>query len=446
MVMIRKASKKRTKLRGGFYGPSGSGKTMSLLRVGTGLALFEAGGTMPTEGQRGRVGLVDSEGGDSELYADRFDFDVVVLTDKTIAGYTEALHAGAAAGWSVCLIDSLSHAWRELLESVDRAKASNRSGNSFQAWADATPVQKAFVEALKAFPGHVLVSMRSDTIWEQEKNDQGKNVPKRVGLKPEQGKGIEYEFSFLVFLDTDHSARVEKDRTGKFQDAVITVLTEDFGQKLGAWLADGRKPITDEQKATINVLCKQNGLNAAGFKALVGGMPDTYEGADDAIARLVAASPTAAAEAEMAAKSAALAAAVAPPATTAPATTTTTPAPPVDDLPPEAPPAPAELPAAPPAAAPPAPPPPAPPLADDLPKETTTTVLIEYKRACDAVKALPELAICISAWAERLARLPGRGLLIANGYAAAVMKDLQGQEKTEDENRYQSQLNELAKE
>jgi hypothetical protein len=80
--------------------------------------------------------------------------------------------------------------------------------------------------------------MRSKTEWTTVDNN-GKKTPQRVGLAPEQGKGVEYEFDLLVEISTEHIANVIKDRTGKFQDKLIDRPGEDFGQQLAAWLADG---------------------------------------------------------------------------------------------------------------------------------------------------------------------------------------------------------------
>jgi hypothetical protein len=80
--------------------------------------------------------------------------------------------------------------------------------------------------------------MRSKTEWTTVDNN-GKKTPQRVGLAPEQGKGIEYEFDLLVEISTEHIANVIKDRTGKFQDKLIDRPGEDFGQQLAAWLSDG---------------------------------------------------------------------------------------------------------------------------------------------------------------------------------------------------------------
>jgi hypothetical protein len=63
-----------------------------------------------------------------------------------------------------------------------------------------------------------------------------------MGLAPEQGKGIEYEFDLLVELNQEHQASVTKDRTGKFQDALLDKPGEDFGIALYEWLSGETHP------------------------------------------------------------------------------------------------------------------------------------------------------------------------------------------------------------
>jgi hypothetical protein len=60
-----------------------------------------------------------------------------------------------------------------------------------------------------------------------------------MGLAPEQGKGIEYEFDLLVELTQLHQGIISKDRTSKFQDEVIDKPGEEFGIALYDWLSSG---------------------------------------------------------------------------------------------------------------------------------------------------------------------------------------------------------------
>lgn len=225
-LAFKKATKSQAKLRAAFFGPSGAGKTFTALRVATGM---------------GRpIAFVDTERGSASKYADRFDFDVLELADKTIASYVEAIHAAAKAGYPVLVIDSLSHAWQELLTEIDHLAKAKFRGNTWSAWNEGTPKQRKLVDAILNYPGHVIATMRSKTEWSEEKDERtGKTKPVRVGLAPEQGKGIEYEFDMLVEINPEHFATIIKDRTGKYQDKIIEKPGEEFGEGLIAWLNEG---------------------------------------------------------------------------------------------------------------------------------------------------------------------------------------------------------------
>ena len=244
MAGFKKATKAQAKLRAAVFGPSGAGKTFTSLRVATGLA-----------GDGGRIAVIDTERGSASKYADRFSFDVLELEDQSIDGYVAAIREAGAAGYTVLVIDSLSHGWQTLLEEIEKLAKAKYRGNTWSAWSEGTPLQRRLVQAILAYPGHVLATMRSKTEWTTVDDGRGKKSPQRVGLAPEQGKGVEYEFDLLVEISTEHIANVIKDRTGKFQDKLLEKPGEDFGRELAAWLADGdpapAKPVKVEPvKAT----------------------------------------------------------------------------------------------------------------------------------------------------------------------------------------------------
>lgn len=226
MSVFKKATKSQAKLRAAIFGPSGAGKTFSSLRVASGLA-----------GKSGRIAVIDTERGSAAKYADLFQFDVAEPGDKTIESYVETIKQ--AHGYDVLVIDSLSHAWAELLTEIDRLANAKFRGNTWSAWSEGTPKQRRLVDAILDFPGHVIATMRSKTEWQSTSDGNGKSRPVRVGLAPEQGKGIEYEFDVLFEISPEHVVHVIKDRSGRFQDKLIEKPSEEFGKQLAAWLSDG---------------------------------------------------------------------------------------------------------------------------------------------------------------------------------------------------------------
>lgn len=229
--MFRKATKEQSKLRLALFGVSGGGKTYSALRLATGLG--------------GSIALIDTEHGTASKYADRFDFDVCNLDKATINNVLMCIEK--AKGYDVLIIDSLTHAWLELLQEVEKVARAKFGGNTWSAWSEGTPKQMMLINAILDFPGHIIVTMRAETNWTTTVNDRGKVVPVRIGEAPKQGKSIEYEFDMLIQLSQDHMGLVLKDRTGKFQDQCF-LIEESFGKQLNEWLKEGKSaPITKEE-------------------------------------------------------------------------------------------------------------------------------------------------------------------------------------------------------
>lgn len=226
---IHRATKRRAKLRLGMSGPAGSGKTYSALQIASGLG--------------GRIGMIDTEHGSGDLYADLLPegYDVLSLSPPyTPARYIEAIHALEDIGVSTIIIDSLTHAWSGEGGSLDRqGKIADKSGNSWQAWRQVTPEHNALVEALLQSRCHIIATMRAKTEYVQEKDERtGKQVVRKIGLAPIMRDGIEYEFTTFFELDVQHMAYAGKDRTRLF-DGEIFRPDVDTGRKLLSWLNSG---------------------------------------------------------------------------------------------------------------------------------------------------------------------------------------------------------------
>ena len=250
MITFQKAVKEQVKLRLAIYGPAGAGKTASALRIAHGIG--------------GRIAFIDTENYSASRYADGlnyagefvpFSFDVVSLTKPTIEHYVEAIQSAENAGYNVLIIDSLSHGWQELLEEIDRIAKTKYRGNSWSAWSDGTPKQKSLIRAITQSNMHIIATMRAKTEWETGKDEKtGKSKPVRIGLAPEQGKGIEYEFDMLMEINDSHYATIIKDRSGKFQDQEIYCPDEKFGKELAEWLTQGVAPVrTAPQPEPISI-------------------------------------------------------------------------------------------------------------------------------------------------------------------------------------------------
>jgi hypothetical protein len=233
MTTFRRAVKHEAKLRMALAGPAGSGKTFTAMTLASALA----------EGRP--FALVDTEHGSASKYADLFTFDVLELDNFHPDRYVEAIREAEAAGYGVLVIDSLSHAWsgkEGLLEQVERFTKLKYSGNTFRAWADATPIQNRFIDALAGASLHVVATMRSKVEYVVETNERGKASPRKVGLAPIQREGVEYEFDLFGELDQDNTLVIHKSRCPALSGAVIVKPGPAVADTLRSWLQGPEMP------------------------------------------------------------------------------------------------------------------------------------------------------------------------------------------------------------
>lgn len=226
-MFIRKAERRKAKLRLGIAAPSGAGKTYSALLMAFGLG--------------GKVGLIDTEHGSGDLYAHLGDYDIIgIEAPYTVPKYLQAIKAFEEAGYDTIIIDSLSHAWAGdggLLDKQGKIADSGKA-NGFAAWRTITPEHNALVEAMLKSPCHIIATMRAKQEYVLETNDRGKQTPKKVGMAPVQRDGMEYEFTVMLDIDMNHVASASKDRTTLFDGQFFKVGPE-HGQRLKEWLEAG---------------------------------------------------------------------------------------------------------------------------------------------------------------------------------------------------------------
>lgn len=231
-MAFQKATKKQAKGRMAIDGPSGSGKTFTALRVAKALA------------PNGKIAVIDTERGSASKYADLFSFDVCeIVDDFHPKHYIAAIKEAEAAGYEVVVIDSLSHAWEGaggVLELTDKAAARSKSGNSYTAWRETTPIHNSLINAMLQSRCHVIATMRSKTEYVMQEDEKGKKVPKKLGMAPVQRAGMEYEFDVVVDMDLEHRGIVAKTRCHLLKDAVFTEPGEnDLGKVFADWLNSG---------------------------------------------------------------------------------------------------------------------------------------------------------------------------------------------------------------
>lgn len=233
---FRPASKDGQRARLSLQGPSGSGKTWTGLSIAAGFA----------EGER--FAVIDTERGAASLYIDDLPgarFDTLPMRRYDPRDLIKALAAATQAGYPTVMVDSLTHFWKGAdgtLDQVSHVADSKYHGNTFAAWKDGGEIQDEMIEALMAYPGHIVATMRTSEKWVLE---GGSKTPVSKGLLPEQRKGIEYEFGVAAELNRHNQLRFIKSRCPAFRGLELDRPdgATDIAKPYLDWLRAGAKDI-----------------------------------------------------------------------------------------------------------------------------------------------------------------------------------------------------------
>lgn len=267
MIIVRKSTRKRAKLRLGIAAPGGAGKTMGALFLAYGLT-----------GDWSRIGLLDTEEGSGELYSDKIKNGMhiqpynyaSIQPPYTVAKYLEGIHALEQCS-DVVIIDSLSHAWAGTGGLLDKqGKIADSTKNSYTAWRFVTPEHMSLVDAMLQSPRHIIATMRSKQEYVLETNDKGKQAPRKVGMAPVQREGMEYEFTVMLDIDDKSVARATKDRTDLFSvmdgagrlEKREFMITPKIGEELLNWLNTGVESIEALSERMAVDIAASNDLEA----------------------------------------------------------------------------------------------------------------------------------------------------------------------------------------
>jgi hypothetical protein len=229
-LQLKKAERKKAKIRLGLSGASGFGKTYTSLLIAKGLV-----------GDWEKIAMIDTEHGSGELYADLGDYNVITLNPPySPERYIEAIKACEQAGMECIIIDSITHEWDGpggCLEILDKL------GGKYQDWAKITPRHNAFINAILTSKSHVITTVRRKQDYEMTKDNNGKIKVEKAGTKEITREGFEYELTVNLEIANDrHMVRASKDRTGLFMDKPEFIPTVETGELIRKWCESGKEP------------------------------------------------------------------------------------------------------------------------------------------------------------------------------------------------------------
>jgi len=239
-MAYREAKRKAVPLLVALTGTSGSGKTFSALLMAAGMA-----------GEGGKVGLLDSEAGRGEMYADDPDIIAAMPGNKyyydeitppfTPEKYGRAIKEAAQSGITVLVIDSTSHEY-EGMGGLEEMAANEKTG-----W------MKPKMRHRREFM-NVVTQSSMDLIFclrEREKvkvvkdAETGKDKHINIGMQPIQEKNFMYEMTLSMRFDCERPGKPIITKCPKPLLPLFlgdqAIITKDAGAKVKLWAQKGEQ-------------------------------------------------------------------------------------------------------------------------------------------------------------------------------------------------------------
>lgn len=261
---FRPAKRSEAKPLIGIYSESGAGKTFSALVLARGYA-----------GPEGKIGMIETEGGRGEAYADATEYpEIGGYLVTSIRGnfapkeYSDAIKAAEKEGLDALIIDSASHEW-EGDGGVLAQAAENEAGGKKGLLVWQKPKishQRDFMLRFMQTPiPLVILCMRAKYPMIVKKRPDGSNEPpvRSEVLEPKQSDDILSEMFMCGWIDLDHRFHVRKS-TSRTLETVFPdgkAITVETGRQLAVW-AEGRKPKPTGTRAVV--LKAADGFSVAG--------------------------------------------------------------------------------------------------------------------------------------------------------------------------------------
>lgn len=193
----------------GIFGPQGSGKTTTAALLAIGLSI--------TYHNRAPVAFMDTENG-SDYLVPIFEMEKVPLLVVKTRAFTDmcgSLKEAQAAGCCVDLIDSYTHPWAELNDSLKAKLKVNKL--QFEHMDQLKGLWRGWTDLMLNSPLHVLMCGRLGYVWDRAEDDDGRKVNGeliKLGTKMKSESEAGYEPSLLVEMEgiQNSALRIKKSR------------------------------------------------------------------------------------------------------------------------------------------------------------------------------------------------------------------------------------------
>ncbi len=237
---FRMAKRSSAKPLVGLYSASGCGKTLSALYLARGFV-----------GPNGKIGMIDTEAGRGEAFADMIPGSYTVEPIADNFGpkvYEQKIKMAEKDGVDALIIDSASHEWEGAGGVLSMAEDNRKKGiTARQVWTQPkVDHNRHFILPLMQTPiSIVIVCMRGKfpliESGEKDKRGNPKLIKSEVPV-PIQSDQILFEMFIHGWIDEDHCFRGTKYTRPDLRDVIIDKqrISIETGQALAAWSAGGK--------------------------------------------------------------------------------------------------------------------------------------------------------------------------------------------------------------
>lgn len=209
MALFQKAESTSAYLKAGFLGFAGSGKTFTATQLAIGIAKLINERKLKETGRP--IFFLDTETGSDYVTPRVREAGLEIFTAKTRA-FADLLDAvkEAESSASVLIIDSITHFWRDFVESYQRRKNVNRL--DFQDWnfLKGSDGWGRFSDRYVNSACHIIMCGRAGYEYDTEVNDRGKKEQVKSGVKMKAESETGFEPSLLVLMEREMDVSTNK--------------------------------------------------------------------------------------------------------------------------------------------------------------------------------------------------------------------------------------------
>lgn len=187
----------------GLFGFAGAGKTYTATEISIGLIKYLEERESPLA--KRPVFFLDTEQG-SDWVAPRFAKAGIELRVARTRSFTDLLNAvpEATDNASVLLVDSLTHFWKDLLESYQRKLRRKRL--QFQDWGIIKPEWGLFADAFVTSNLNIVLAGRAGFEYDYFEDETGAKELEKTGIRMKAETEMGYEPSLVIYMDRHEEA------------------------------------------------------------------------------------------------------------------------------------------------------------------------------------------------------------------------------------------------